>query len=91
MKVPVKVKVRLFAGMRDYAGVKEADVEGENVGDALQSLVSEYPALKPHIFKEDGGILPHVRILLNGIAISDLDSELKIGDELAVFPPIGGG
>ncbi len=91
MKVPVKVKVRLFASMRDYAGVKEADVEGENVGEALQSLISEYPALKKQIFKEDGDILPHVRVLLNGIAISDLDSELKIGDELAVFPSIGGG
>lgn len=91
MKVPVKVKVRLFAGMRDYAGVKEADVEGEDVGEALQSLISEYPALKKRIFKEDGDILPHVRVLLNGIAITDQNTELKKGDELAVFPPIAGG
>ena len=87
----VQVKVRLFAGMRDYAGVKEADVEGNNVGDALQSLISAYPALKPRIFKEEGVFQPFVRVLLNGIAITDIDAELKKGDELAVFPPIAGG
>jgi molybdopterin synthase sulfur carrier subunit len=87
----VSVKVRLFAGMRDHAGVKDADVEGESVAQVLDSLVNAYPLLKTQIFKEDGDILPHVRVLLNGIAISDLDTELKKGDELAVFPPVGGG
>lgn len=87
----VSVKVRLFASMRDHAGVKDADVEGKNVGEVLDSLVNAYPQLKPQIFNEDGDLLPYVRVLLNGIAISDLDTELKMGDELAVFPPVGGG
>ncbi|MDP3103673.1 MAG: ubiquitin-like small modifier protein 1 [Candidatus Methanoperedens sp.] len=87
----VSIKVRLFAGMRGYAGVKDADVQGKDVGEVLDSLVNAYPLLKTQIFKEDGDILPHVRVLLNGIAISDMDTELKIGDELAVFPPVGGG
>ncbi|GFO96001.1 molybdopterin converting factor small subunitMoaD [groundwater metagenome] len=87
----VSVKVRLFASMRDYAGVKDADVQGKNVGEVLDSLVNAYHLLKPQIFKEDGDLLPHVRVLLNGIAISDLDTELKIGDELAVFPSVAGG
>lgn len=87
----VQVKVRLFAGMRDYAGVKEADVEGANVRDALQSLILAYPALKSHIFKDEWVFQPFVRVLLNGIAITDIDAELKKGDELAVFPPIAGG
>jgi molybdopterin synthase sulfur carrier subunit len=87
----ISVKVRLFAGMRDHAGVKDADVAGKNVAQVLDSLVNAYPLLKTQIFNEDGDILPHVRVLLNGIAISDLDTELKMGDELAVFPPVGGG
>ena len=89
MSIPVKV--RLFASMRDYAGVKDVDVQGKNVGEALVSLVNTYPLLKRQIFKEDGDILSHVRVLLNGIAISDLNTNLKKGDELAVFPPVGGG
>lgn len=87
----VQVKVRLFAGMRDYAGVKDADVEGANVGDALQSLILAYPALKSQIFKNEGVFQPFVRVLLNGIAIIDINTKLKKGDELAVFPPIAGG
>ena len=87
----VSVKVRLFASMRDHAGVKDADVQGKNVEQVLDSLVNAYPRLKTQIFKEDGDILPHVRVLLNGIAISDINTELKKGDELAVFPPVGGG
>ncbi len=89
MKVPVKV--RLFASMRDYAGVKDADVQGENVGDALKSLIAAYPALKMRIFKDEKTLQPYVRVLLNGIAIKDIDTELKKGDELAVFPPVMGG
>jgi molybdopterin synthase sulfur carrier subunit len=87
----VSVKVRLFASMRDYAGVKDADVQGKNVAEVLDSLVNAYPLLKPQIFKEDGDLLPHVRVLLNGIAISDINTELKKGDELAVFPSVAGG
>lgn len=87
----VSVKVRLFASMRDHAGVKDADVQGKNVAEVLDSLVNAYPLLKTQIFKEDGDILPYVSVLLNGIAISDLDTELKIGDELAIFPSVGGG
>ena len=87
----VSVKVRLFASMRDHAGVKDADVQGKNVEQVLDSLVNAYPRLKTQIFKEDGDIMPHVRVLLNGIAISDLNTNLKKGDELAVFPPVGGG
>jgi len=87
----VQVKVRLFASMRDYAGVKEADVEGTNVGEALQSLILTYPDLKSRIFKNEGVFQPFVRVLLNGIAIIDINTKLKKGDELAVFPPIAGG
>jgi molybdopterin converting factor small subunit len=36
----VSVKVRLFASMRDYAGVKDADVQGKNVAEVLDSLVN---------------------------------------------------
>jgi len=89
MSIPVKV--RLFASMRDHAGVKDADVQGKNVGEVLDSLVNAYPLLKRQIFKEDGDLLPYVRVLLNGIVISDLNTELKKGDELAVFPLVGGG
>ncbi len=58
------------------------------MGEVLDSLVN---ISSVEIFKEDGDLLSYVRVLLNGIAISDLNTELKKGDELAVFPPVGGG
>jgi molybdopterin synthase catalytic subunit len=76
----VRVRVRLFAGLRERAGVGEREVdlpEGSRAKDAWTalSLGTEPPGLAYAVNRE----------------YVDRDHVLTEGDELALFPPVSGG
>jgi MoaE-MoaD fusion protein len=76
----VKVRVRLFAGLRERAGsgALELDLpEGAAVGDVWQALA---------LGEEPPGILFAVNR-----AYADRGQALAAGDEVAVIPPVSGG
>ncbi|MDH3517652.1 MAG: MoaD/ThiS family protein [Acidimicrobiia bacterium] len=77
------VTVRLFAGLREAAGVDRADIEGETVGDVLDAASQRYGAAFV-------ARLSRARVWLNGDEAdpADLVSE---GDEVALIPPVSGG
>jgi molybdopterin synthase catalytic subunit len=74
----VRVKVRLFAGLRERAGWNEREVDGvTHVGDV-------WPAL---------GLGPEPAGLLYAVNREYAQRELELadGDEVAVIPPVSGG
>jgi molybdopterin synthase catalytic subunit/molybdopterin converting factor small subunit len=74
----MRVKVRLFAGLRERAGVAERDIEGV-------TLVSEvWPALG--LGDEPAGLLYAVNR-----RYAEREHELADGDEVALIPPVSGG
>jgi molybdopterin synthase sulfur carrier subunit len=88
-----KIKVRLFANFREFTKTGELKIEGNTVMDVLEIICSKYPGLENILFK-DGNLQPYVNIFLNGENILEsggLDSSLKQGDEVAIFPPVSGG
>jgi molybdopterin synthase sulfur carrier subunit len=88
-----KIKVRLFANFREFTKTGELAIEGNTVRDVLERICSKYPGLENILFK-DGNLQPYVNIFLNGgniIESGGLDSYLKQGDEVAIFPPVSGG
>jgi molybdopterin synthase sulfur carrier subunit len=88
-----KIKVRLFANFREFTKTGELEIEGNTIRDVLEKICSKYPGLENIIF-EGGNLIPYVNIFLNGenaIGSGRLDSSLKHGDEIAIFPPVSGG
>ncbi|HZO49002.1 MAG TPA: molybdenum cofactor biosynthesis protein MoaE [Gaiellaceae bacterium] len=76
----MRVSVRLFAGLRERAGVRERTLElGE--GARAQDV---WPAL------ELGEEPPGLRYAVNR-RFAERDSPLADGDEVAVIPPVSGG
>jgi MoaE-MoaD fusion protein len=74
----VKVKVRLFAGLRERAGYAERELSG------VERVADVWPALG--LGDEPDGLLYAVnRAYANG------DSALADGDEVALIPPVSGG
>jgi molybdopterin synthase catalytic subunit len=75
----VKVKVRLFAGLRERAGWSELDVDvaGATVGDVWAEL---------ELGDEPGGLLYAVNH-----EYAERDRDLAEGDEVALIPPVSGG
>jgi molybdopterin converting factor subunit 1 len=81
----MRVRVLLFAVVRDVAGVREIDLElptGAPVAAVGRMLGERFPAIEPY--------LPKVAFAVNQSYVQ-ADSELHEGDEVALIPPVSGG
>jgi molybdopterin synthase sulfur carrier subunit len=88
-----KIKVRLFANLREFTRTKELDLEAETVRESLEKLCKKFPGLENIIFSGEN-IRPYMNVFLNGRDISELnglETVLHTGDEVAIFPPVSGG
>ncbi len=91
------MKIKLFATLRPLVGASEVEVDagpGNTVGEALAELVQRYPQLRPEIFTAEGELQDRVHVFINGRDVrylEGLETRIKEGDELRIFPPVGGG
>lgn len=84
-------KVKLFAQFRELAGVSEVEVEGENLREILENLVTRYPKLKEKFFEEKK-LRDFVQIMVNGKNVrGNLEFKVSDKDLIAIFPPVSGG
>jgi len=87
--------VRIPTPLRRYtAGKSQVMVNGLNVSDALQDLVSQFPDLKDHLYTSDGGIQPSINLFLAEQSIhkkQDLEKPLQENDRLVIIRSISGG
>jgi molybdopterin converting factor small subunit len=86
--------MRIPTPLRPYTGGHETvAVGGKTVGEALDSLVDQYPDLKPHLFT-DGKLRSFVNVFLGEEDTRYLDGpQTTITDDsrLLIIPSIAGG
>jgi len=91
------VEVVSYATVRDAIGTKSVTLEladGSTVEDALRELAGEYDGLGALLFESDGGIRPHVNVLVGEENIRALDggqTVLADGDTVGLAPGVSGG
>ena len=81
----MRVTVRLFARLRESAGVGECDstmAPGASVDDVWRSMVARYPSLAPFT-----GV---ISCAVNA-EFAKFDAPVREGDEVAFLPPVSGG
>ena len=87
--------LRIPTPLRNYTnGQSEIPVQGSTVSAAIDDLVSQYPALKPHLLNGSGQLRPFVNLFLGEENIRELqgiDTPLKDDDRLMLIPSIAGG
>lgn len=74
--------VRLFAAIRDAAGVDSLQLSARSVGDVSLQLQRRFPQVEQ--------LLLRCRFAVNQEFASN-ETQLKSGDEVAVIPPVSGG
>ena len=91
------MKVRVFGTLRSVVGgSKEIEVHTGSC-TALQmlgELITAYPSLEEKLFGGSGRLQGGANILVNGRSVRFLDglnTPLEEEDEIALFPPLGGG
>ena len=75
--------LRLFAGLRETAGISEVTVDAHTVGEILDNAVTDYG----DDFAEG---LTAARVWVNGEP-ADRDTRVSDTDEVAIIPPVSGG
>ncbi len=81
--------------LRTYTnGLAEVLVQGVTVGDAMQSLVAQFPTMRQYLYNGEGQLRPFVNLFVGENNIKDLqglETPLSDGDKLLLIPSIAGG
>jgi molybdopterin synthase sulfur carrier subunit len=92
------MNVNFYATLRPIVGQKTVALPieaGATVQDVLEIIVARYPALRPELMDENGQLLGHVHLFVNGRDAPYLDNmmetRIKATDKIDVFPAVGGG
>lgn len=87
--------IRIPTPLRPYTnGQSDLTISGETVGQVLENLVQQYPALRPHIFNDDGELRPFVNLFIGEDNINDLQgisTPVHDGVRILLIPSIAGG
>jgi len=81
--------------LRSYtSGQVEVMVDGQTVGDAMEQLLQQFPALRPHLYNGDGQLRPFVNLFVGDNNVRDLQglaTPLDPQARLLLVPSIAGG
>ncbi len=87
--------IRIPTPLRSYVdGKSEVPVQGKTVADAMESLMTQFPTLRPHLTNGEGQLRPFVNLFLGENNVRDLQglqTQLAEGDKLLLIPSVAGG
>ncbi len=87
LKIPTPV--------RSYTnGLSQVRVDGVNAAEALESLLTQFPSLRPHLIRENGKLRAFVNVFVRGENIRDLQwMKTPVGEaeEIRLVLSIAGG
>jgi sulfur-carrier protein adenylyltransferase/sulfurtransferase len=87
--------IRIPMPLRPHTGgAKTVSVDAAHVGAAIAALVAAHPALRPHLYGDDGALRSFVNIYLGDEDVrylQGLDTKLTDDAVLAIIPAVAGG
>lgn len=90
-----KVIIEIPTALRPYADNQDTvQLEGGNVGEAIEQLTAKHPKLKKHLYDDQGNLRNFVNIYINDKDIRYLDKEetgISDDDTLSIIPSVAGG
>jgi sulfur-carrier protein len=92
------MKINFYATFRQVVGGKTIIIDlpqDSSVGQLVERLVTQYPALGPQLLDPNGQLFPHVHVFVNGrdapYLPDAMQTVLQETDTVDIFPPVGGG
>jgi len=87
--------VRIPPVLRAQAGdQKKVEVTGSTVGEALESLIEQFPGLKDQIFTDEATLNRFVNVYVNGRDVryeQELATAVEASDTVVLLPAMAGG
>ena len=98
MPMQNKIQVSFFGSLRNIAGHDPVEFElpaPVSVRDLIREILVELPGLDPELVNDQGELAAHINLLVNGRNVRfldmDFDSLVAGGDQVSIFPALGGG
>lgn len=90
-EVSIKINLHRLQNHTNYRNIVE--VSGNTVGQCLDHLIKQFPAIKEEILDEDGEVLASIHIFVNneGTFPKELAKPVEDGDVIDIIPLIAGG
>ncbi len=92
------MKVNFYATLRPIAGQKTVEFDlpaNITVRELLAAIVTRFPPMDKELLDENGELYRHVHIFINGrdtpYLSNAVDTLIREGDKVDVFPAVGGG
>jgi sulfur-carrier protein len=88
------VQVHFTANLRRHVDCPSMAAAGSTVRQVLDVVFAEHPRLETYVLDDQRGLRKHMRILVNGLAISDRDKQsdaVAPDDEVWVMQALSGG
>jgi adenylyltransferase/sulfurtransferase len=87
--------LKIPASLRSYTnGQPEVHVKGENVAEAVEDFLAQFPMLRPHLTNSKGEFRSFVNLFVRDNNIRDLqglDTLLTEEDHIILVPSVAGG
>jgi MoaD family protein len=81
--------------LRQHAGGrKSVKVEGDTIGEVLEALQREYPAMSGQLVTPDGQLHRFVNVYLNDDDVrymDKLETKVQADDNISILPAVAGG
>ena len=91
----MSVTVRIPTPLRRLTGGQDkVEAEGQNLGEVIASLESEYPGIKARLCDDSGELRTFVNVYVDGEDVRFLDgltTETASGNEISIVPAVAGG
>jgi molybdopterin synthase sulfur carrier subunit len=93
VKLPPRVKIRLFHELRATIGQSELEIEANTLNDVLDALISRQRSLKEMFFDSKGSLRGYTQFYVNNKVqnLPDLFAKLDDGDLIVLIPLAAGG
>jgi molybdopterin converting factor small subunit len=87
--------IKIPTPLRVYTGNQaQVTVSGATIGEALADLTTQYPELKPHLYKGENELRSFVNVFIGEEDIrflSGLDTDVEPETAIRIIPSIAGG
>jgi molybdopterin synthase sulfur carrier subunit len=88
------VKIHFTSNLRRHVDCPSVESNGANVRDVLAHVFAANTRLKTYVLDDQGHLRKHMRILVDGLAIKDLEKQSDIvqpSSEVWVMQALSGG